>query len=247
MQQDTNRVYNSPRQKLAWWMHFLKARLRNKEQARIDWLGQYIPAGGVIIDVGANFGYFAKAFSRLHGGSCRVYCFEPVSYNYSILSRVMRGYANATLEKLALSSSECDIEIHIPIKKSGRIGPALAHLGAEKQRDYIAETIHAVTLDAYVAQHAIPRLDFIKCDVEGAEKLVLEGGRQSLARHRPAIYCEISDAYSKRLGYSAKETFDLLGSLGYRAYWTASDHSRIAPVAGYEKVADYLFLHESKI
>ncbi len=57
--------------------------------------------------------------------------------------------------------------------------------------------------------------DVIKIDVEGAEYLVLEGARRTLAMHRPTMFLSLHPAQLESLGHSVRAVESLLGSLGY--------------------------------
>lgn len=235
-------VYSNWRQRLAWVQHYLKARFNAKERPRVLQLARFIPEGGVIFDVGAHFGYLAKEFSAIHGGSCKVHCFEPVSYTRSILQRVVGRFGNVRIDARALSDQAGTVRISIPVKESGRLGIGLSHFGDEMRRDYIVESVETLTLDAYMGEQAVPRLDFIKCDVEGAELLVLQGAQQALARHRPAIYCELNTHLAARMGYEPERVFDFLAERGYRAYILDGSGNKQAVSGLVAGADDYLFL-----
>lgn len=235
-------VYSHWRQRLAWLQHYLKARYSAKERPRVLQLARFIPEGGVIFDVGAHFGYLAKEFSAIHGGSCKVHCFEPVSYTRSILQRVVGRLGNVRIESRALSNQAGSVRISIPVKESGRLGIGLSHFGDEVRRDYIVESVDTLSLDAYMDEQTLSRLDFIKCDVEGAELLVLQGAEKALARHRPAIYSELDTDLAARMGYKPERVFDFLAERGYLAYILDASGEK-QPVSGLVAgVVDYLFL-----
>lgn len=65
------------------------------------------------------------------------------------------------------------------------------------------------TLDDYTAETKI-RVDFIKCDVEGAELLVFKGAIDTIARDKPVIFSEILRKWSAKFNYNPNEIFDLL-------------------------------------
>jgi FkbM family methyltransferase len=242
MQVNRDNVYRSPRQRLSWVQHFLKARFKSKEAPRVRALGRHIRAGDVILDVGAHFGYLTKEFAQLHGGACRVIAFEPVEYTRSILERVVRRFSNVRVEPLALSDRNGPMDIAIPLKKSGVLGIGLSHFGPETRRDHVIEPVEMRRLDDYAAASGLDRVDFIKADVEGAELLVLQGGRQTLERHRPAIYLEIGAPLTARMGYAPTAIFELLAGLDYAAH-TMADDGALTPVPGYlgEGQDDYFF------
>jgi FkbM family methyltransferase len=244
MELSREEIYGSWRQKLAWLQHFLKARFNDKEKPRVLQLSAFIPPGGIIFDVGAHFGYLAKEFCQIHGGQCAVYCFEPVSYTHSVLVKVMRNHANARVENFALSNEKGQVRITIPVKESGNLGIGLSHLGAEaSSRDYITELINTVRLDDYALAQQIEHLDFIKIDVEGAELLVLQGGTASIDAYHPAIYCELNEQMTARLGYATEDVFKFLSDKGYGAF-TLDSSGKLHTVKGVvDGEVDYLFLH----
>lgn len=110
------------------------------------------------------------------------------------------------------------------------------------RRDYIVEAAETLTVDAYMDEQALARLDFVKCDVEGAELLVLRGAEKALARHRPVIYCELNTQLAARMGYGPESVFGFLADRGYRAYILDALGEK-HPVNGVvEGADDYLFL-----
>lgn len=226
--------------------HIAKACWRRKRIARVSQLVNWIPANGVIFDIGANFGYYAKEFARMHNRSCQVHAFEPVRYNYTILRRAVRGCSNIAVNTVGLADNPGSVPIYIPVKASGKIGPGIAHLGIEDRRDYVCETISLITMDEYVEAQDLQRLDFIKCDVEGAERLVFLGAQISLARFKPAIYCEVDESYTRRLAYAPDLLFDDMHSLGYRAH-TFDPMGGLVPKQRYDAPSDYFFLHEDSL
>lgn len=81
------------------------------------------------------------------------------------------------------------------------------------------------TLDGLFAQSAAsPRSTLLKCDVEGAEALVLKGARRWLETTRPIILLSVHPPALQKLGNSVKEVEDLLRDAGYKWQLIARDH-----------------------
>lgn len=236
-------VLNSLPQKFARLSHLLKAKFRFKEQKKIDWLSQYIKPNSTILDIGANFGVFAKSFSKIHNSSCTVQAFEPVIYNFEILKSVTNNLSNINIYNLALSDADGFVDIFIPVKEKGRIGPALAHLGQEQNRSYYKETIKTVILDNLIKSKEIKNISFIKCDVEGAELLVFKGAEQTLKEYMPTIFTEIDGSYTQRLGYTPAELVSFFMELGYDVNRVVKNGEQLSldPVKSYTEPGDYLF------
>jgi FkbM family methyltransferase len=237
--------------------HYVQARFRNRFGREARQLARFIPEGGVAFDVGANHGKYSKNFARARNGSCRVYCFEPLEYNYTLLEMVVRPYPNVKVLRLALSDSAGEAELYVPVRPSKRISPGSAHLGDEAcevdfgtatAHDVYRETVVTDTIDRVMEREGIDRLDFMKIDVQGAEALVLRGGRKALEAHKPAIFCELSPGWPECLGLTVEDTARLLDELGYRPHLLDERTGRIEGCTVDRQVRrDYLFLHPDRM
>lgn len=127
----------------------------------------------VVIDVGANAGEFAHLCARY---GARVFCIEPDAAVRACLVENIRALSNATAHNALLWNSDATVSFtSIP-----------AHADSSVFAEHVAgsETRHATTLDLFCAKHGIDNIDLLKCDAEGAEPEVLEGGHKALARCR---------------------------------------------------------------
>jgi hypothetical protein len=79
------------------------------------------------------------------------------------------------------------------------------------------EVVPCLSLDDYVRERKIERVDFIKCDVERAELHVLHGARHTLTAYKPTILLECNIMWTERFGYTPKEVIASLDDLGYEA------------------------------
>jgi len=222
---DSSKIYGSLKQKFAKLLHRTKALYRPKMRKTFQNLNHFIKDNSSVIDVGAHMGYFSKEFARLNNKSCQLYSFEPMQYNFSILERVCAKYSNVTIENLALADKESTETIYVPIKKSGKIGPGLAHMGTEADRDFVSESIKTVRFDDYVKQHNIQNISLIKIDVEGAEYFVLLGMENLLKKGSPKLIIEISNKtinlkellkYLEKMGYVQQSVLD---DVKYKGGW----------------------------
>jgi len=83
--------------------------------------------------------------------------------------------------------------------------------------------VRVTTLDKLAETHGLSRLDCIKIDVEGAEPMVLAGGRATLERFRPIVIFEINASLAEATGGST-EAADALIALGYHLHELRGDH-----------------------
>lgn len=194
-----------------------------------------------ILDVGANIGWYAVRFAQRQP-QAQVHAFEPMPTAYAYLQRNVA--ANGVAGRVAvynhgLSSSSGAVNFFIS-PKSGTNASLLNVAGAQDARSVVGLTL---TLDDWVANHGITP-DFIKCDVEGAELLVMRGGGQTLARHKPIIFAELLRKWSLPFGYHPNDMLTYLADLGYRC-WAVGPAGvrRIEQVTDDTVETNYAFLH----
>jgi FkbM family methyltransferase len=143
-------------------------------------LERSLKAGGTLIDVGANIGYYTRIGSHLVGDTGKVVAFEPEPGNLELLKANTADLNNVTVHSCALSDtiSEVDFFVHksgdqsslLPLSRSQRI------------------SVRTVTLDSVSVDTT--GCNFIKLDIEGAEYQAIVGGRELIARSGPIVYFE---------------------------------------------------------
>jgi FkbM family methyltransferase len=135
--------------------------------------------GDVVIDGGACWGEAAISFALAVGEQGRVFSFEFVPENLAIfranLSADARLAGTVTVVDKALGRGTT------PQSYQAR-GPATS-----LSTQYTGRMTETVPLDQYVAEVPLPRVDFIKMDIEGSELDALQGARETIRRFRPKL------------------------------------------------------------
>ena len=102
------------------------------------------------------------------------------------------------------------------------------------------------TLDEYISLKNTS-VDFIKCDVEGAELLVFQGGIQTIARYKPIVFSEILRKWSSKFNYNPNQIFDYFKSQNYRAFITNGEKLKEFFVMDESTIeTNFFFLHNEK-
>lgn len=170
-----------------------------------------VKPGMVVVDVGANIGYFTVIFAKLAGNAGKVYAFEPDPYNYDLLSRNIKlnNLSNVVLIPRALSDRAGKIKLFLDKTNLGNMSFASQNI-SDDGGEIEVETI---TLDDYLGgQNA----DLIKIDVQGAEGLVLSGAGKTLENSHPKILMEFWPYGLKNLGADPRGLLRGLANKGFK-------------------------------
>lgn len=181
---------------------------------------RYLRPGMSFVDVGANIGWFSLIAARAVGSTGHVVAIEPRPDSAERLAMSARenGFANIRILPMALAArpGRSKVGAHLAGANSGGTWlvttPELARTMAVDHQLFDVEVGCLDDID-------LPACDLLKIDVEGAEHLVLEGGRKTMARHRPAILSEINpDPLRQVSGVSVGDYVDRLLALNYRPH-----------------------------
>ena len=175
--------------------------------------------GDTILDIGANTGQFTCLFSRLAGSAGEVHAFEPLLASFKTLENNIQKRklpSKVFLNQCALSNRDGWADIYVPGDDYTQASLAV-HSVSSWERDSVVRYDHTqvTTVDEYLRKTRVHTVDFVKCDTEGAELLVLKGARSTLNQDKPPfILLEIYGAWTKDFGYSHEDIFDFLSSEG---------------------------------
>lgn len=155
----------------------------------------------VIIDIGANVGFFSKMARSLYPSS-KIYAIEPVPAVYSLMSKNFNGDQNTMLFNFAFSNKK---------GKQGMIAD---------EKDYLISkfsnngnfSIDTNTLDNFIHEQGINDIDILKIDVETFENLVLLGAKQALSKTK---YLFLEVTIKNNSNYTFSSLISLLYSKEY--------------------------------
>ena len=176
---------------------------------------QLLQPGMVVIDAGVNVGEYTLVAALAVGSQGEVHAFEPVPKNYVRLAdHVLENRLEGTVRtnRLALWHRCETVRLHLWSDEIGNDGGYMIGIPSETV-DTV--TSPAVTLDDYVIEKKLHRVDFIKMDVEGAEWYALRGATAVVARWRPTMLLEINRLKCRALGYEPERILEFLQQYGY--------------------------------
>jgi FkbM family methyltransferase len=179
---------------------------RALEAGPISSLEAFVEPGSTVVDAGANVGFFSLPFARWVGSGGRVVAIEP---GLSNLNSLQERIARAGFERVV----ECVAAVAVDFEGESRVELNLTNPTDHRIGDE-GEPIRAVTVDSLLVDDP-RRVSLIKIDVQGAEAMVIDGARETIETHRPALFLEVDDRTLRRFGSSAAALMDQLTGFGY--------------------------------
>jgi FkbM family methyltransferase len=170
--------------------------------------------GDQFFDIGANIGWYSINIAASRRATT-VHAFEPIPSTYDDLQRnlALNASANVVPHRFGLSDQAGEFTYYYYPEGSGNASA----VNLTGRTDVSQVQCQVRTLDAFTMETGT-RVDFIKCDVEGAELMVFKGGLQTIARDKPVVLSEILRKWSAKFDYDPNEIFALFRKLGYQAY-----------------------------
>lgn len=179
-----NRFYPSDGNYHELLVVFFEVVVSDQYQAR-----RFLKEDSVIIDAGANIGIFS-----IFGAHCsprgQVYAFEPARATFDILRKNAAPYSGISCFKAGLGDARSAKDIlTYPRSTCGSTfeDSGILSLRHHRPEDLERERVDVVTIDGFVADRKIPRVDFIKIDTEGYEARILEGAKETIRTWKPVI------------------------------------------------------------
>ncbi|MEW8978232.1 MAG: FkbM family methyltransferase [Symbiobacterium sp.] len=180
-------------------------------------IARFLAPGGTFVDVGANFGIHSVLAAALVGETGRVLAVEASPVTHCLLAHnlVSSGCPGAVAIHAAAWSQPEVLSLRHITQVVG--GSHVTFTGGERPWEGVAYRVLAMPLDTLVALAGLEHVDLIKIDVEGSEYRVLQGARETLRRHRPALIIEFNQETARFYdGRTARNLHRLVRELGYQ-------------------------------
>lgn len=184
----------------------------------------------VIFDVGANIGTYANwvaRWSRDRDGT--VYCFEPQRTVFQMLcgNMAINNIFNVYAYQIGLGKEEAEIDIpevdyYVPESNFGAFSIDGIDRKQYKNISGKYQKIKISTIDKFMIDNDIEKVDFIKIDAEGLDIDVIEGGLETIKRYKPDLLVEYINLGSSKDEDTCEEgkqiLIDYLRDLGYNIH-----------------------------
>jgi len=197
-----------------------------------------------VLDVGANIGVYSIRLA-LRFPALQIYAFEPIPTSYDYLQRnIALNAVGGRVRAFQYALSDRSGSTTLYIAPGNGTNASLQNVA--NASDALMVPGLMLKLDDWVRSFGVVP-DLIKCDVEGGELLAFQGGRETLAAHRPIVFSELLRKWAKGFGYHPNDVLELFRSLGYRCFAVSEQGCREIPFVDEQtNETNYLFIHPQR-
>lgn len=205
---------------------------------------QLIEENDVVFDIGGNYGWYSIHIS-MKIPSSEIYTFEPVPNTFSILNKNIHLNKATNIKTFNIGFSNEEGEFTFYCDPNLTVNASLNNVN--ENPNAIEVLCRVDVLDNFVLKNSIGKIDFIKCDIEGAELFALLGAKNSIGKFKPKIFVEMLRKWSAKFNYHPNDIILFLKELGYHCF-VIKDHflEEVIEVTDETIETNFVFLHKEK-
>ena len=213
------------------------------EKSEMEMTLRLVKKGSVFFDIGANMGWYAINLAKLVM-EIKVFAFEPIPRTFGYLEKniVLNGVENIETFNFGFSDKENDVSFYYYPEDSGNA--SMADVTGRNNIQVIP--CRVMKLDDFVAREKVGP-DFIKCDVEGAELLVFQGGERTLSEFKPIVLVEMLRKWSAKFDYHPNRIIQLFSYCGYQCF--TINNGRLVEISEITEATvetNFFFIHQTE-
>lgn len=212
------------------------------EAEELKMMQRFLNKDSVILDIGANIGWYSLNIAK-DVPQGYIMAFEPVPKTFQYLKKniELNNIHNVKLYNFGLLETNDDVIFYYDPKLSA--ATSLRNLHEDRKKIKIKCKIKR--MDDFSKK--IPKIDFIKCDVEGAEIFVIKGGIKTIKKHLPILFLEMLRKWSAKFNYHPNDIIKILSDIGYDCYFIKNGALvKIKEVNEKTTATNFYFLHNKK-
>ena len=190
---DNDAIGNTIKEKGCWEEHIT------------EFISNYIKPEYNCLDIGANFGYHTVTMGMLANLTGAVFSFEPMKIFSELINKnlELNNIHNVIVYNNAVGNEQREVFIQVPCTESKEL---VNHGDSSISNRQIGQSVEMITIDLL----SLPKINFVKLDVQGSEILVLEGARQTIAKDKPVMIVEIESHQLHKFGCTAQDLVNFI-------------------------------------
>jgi FkbM family methyltransferase len=155
-----------------------------REAHYVETVQKIVKEGDVVVDIGANIGYYALLESKIVGVKGTIYAIEPVPENHDLLKKniALNAYSNIKTYQMALGNNNGTEKMYVPPQRN--LSSITSVSNFRKDEETVKEIeVKIMTLDEFLKDKPYPNV--IRMDVEGYEYQIVKGMEKTLGTRLP--------------------------------------------------------------
>lgn len=189
------------------------------EKKDSDMIVSLVKDGDTVFDVGGNIGWYSVVLYKARK-NIELHVFEPIPSTYeSLIANLKINGVKASAYNIGLSDKKGSIDFYFHKEGSGNASAALMN----ENRKNIQIACEVDTLDNIFRENKVKKINFIKCDVEGAELLTFKGAYETIKKYKPIVFTEMLRKWSAKFNYHPNEIINLFSEIGYSCYYAENN------------------------
>lgn len=148
-----------------------------------EWVVKHCKKDWVIFDCGATIGYYSILFAKL-AYKGKVYSFEPTD----TIEKLKNNLSHNSINNVKIIKAALGNKTSVIKDKIYKIW----------EHEVVEDYFNFITIDDFVKEYNIEKLDLIKIDVDSYDFEVLKGAEQTLNRFNPFVIVELNHALNLR-------------------------------------------------
>ncbi|WP_218422522.1 MULTISPECIES: FkbM family methyltransferase [Stutzerimonas] len=216
------------------------------EADETSFLKSVFRGGDVFLDIGANLGWYSLVLGK-NCPTSRIYAFEPIPSTVAVLRKNIQINHLENIEPIAMGMFDKEEELNFLFAPDVSGATSLKMAGQSRGHASIQNVVcKTTTLDDFCSSRGVVP-DLLKIDVEGAELMVVKGGRKTF-EGIPILLIELLRKWSREFGYHPNDVFEFLNGYGYRAWaFTSSGRLQECSCVTEETIqTNFVFMHPEK-
>jgi FkbM family methyltransferase len=218
---------------------------KSYEEDELNFIFSLLGNDAIVLDIGANLGWYSLAISKIFPAA-QIYAFEPLPHIFDYLTSHMTLNKTQNIQAFNFGLSDEIGQRTFYFATNNSVNASMINVSNNECAQKI--NVNLTTLDAFTKERKMKKIDFIKCDVEGAELKVLKGAFQVLENDRPVILCEMVRKWTAPFGYHPNDIINYLKAYSYSCFYVNKKGlHQITAMADTTNETNFFFMTESHI
>lgn len=164
---------------------------KSHEPVSTKLISKLLKKGMTCLDIGGNIGYYVLLENKILEGEGKIIAIEPSPDNFKQLKRNIELQKTKIVDAYNLAAGDKDGNLKFLVYEDASNSCMIIPEGQESRWPGQIIEVPVKNMDNFLENLGITKIDFVRMDVEGYEKHVLEGLKNTLKKSRPIIHMEV--------------------------------------------------------